>query len=159
MKVYSHRGNLNGPCPKYENDPDYVKEAMKEKFAVEVDVYGDYNDYSLAFGHDGPEYPVTMDFVNQYKYRLILHCKNFDALRILRNRDFHHFYHVDDPYTITSWNWTWMYPSKDLPYDTLTVMAIPECANWTPETLTDIGGVCTDWPLKWGKGEFSTGIE
>ena len=37
MKFISHRGNLNGPIEEYENHPEYILEALKKGFNVEID--------------------------------------------------------------------------------------------------------------------------
>lgn len=151
MKIYSHRGNLEGPNPERENDPDYILEALQEKFPVEVDCW--WKDGDLYFGHDGPQYKVKTDFIQQNKYMMVLHAKNFEAVRWLRNRDVHYFYHENDPYTITSWQWTWMYPNTENLYDELTIMAVPELVNLFDRYMLphgeSIGGVCTDYPYNW----------
>jgi hypothetical protein len=148
MKIYAHRGNMEGPS-EWENSPSLLKEAMEEKFYVEVDCW--YHEDKWWFGHDRPEHPVTWDFVEQHKYQMILHAKDFITLKKLRTRDVHHFYHENDPYTLTSQNWVWMYPTDELPYDYLTVMALPEQAGLLDVHMlsNDIGGVCTDYPNNW----------
>jgi len=148
MKIYSHRGNLKGPIPAWENHPDFIQEALDEKFMVEVDCW--YFDESVWFGHDKPIYPVKWDFIQQNKYMMILHVKSFNTIKYLRNRDVHYFYHENDPYTLTSWGWTWMYPNEHNTYDHTTIMAVPEQVNMVnPAQLTGIGGVCTDYPYNW----------
>jgi hypothetical protein len=37
--LYAHRGNLFGPKPELENTPDYIDQAIKFGFKVEVDVW------------------------------------------------------------------------------------------------------------------------
>ena len=37
MFLISHRGNLNGPNIKDENNPDYIMEALSKDFDVEID--------------------------------------------------------------------------------------------------------------------------
>lgn len=149
MKIYSHRGNLNGPS-EWENHPSQIREALQENFYVEVDVHG--KDGDLFLGHDEPLYIINKDFIQQHKYQMIFHAKNFEALRYLRTRDVHHFFHDQDDYTLTSWGWIWSQPSSELGYDSLTIMAVPERANlFDMEFLPGIGGVCTDYPHNWRK--------
>ena len=38
MKFISHRGNLDGPMKEFENHPDYINDAIKKGFDVEIDV-------------------------------------------------------------------------------------------------------------------------
>ena len=39
MFKIAHRGNLKGPNQRFENEPSYIIEALKEGFDVEVDVW------------------------------------------------------------------------------------------------------------------------
>ena len=52
MKFISHRGNLNGPIEEYENHPEYILEALKKGFNVEIDVRVKNDTFYL--GHDFP---------------------------------------------------------------------------------------------------------
>ena len=54
MIFISHRGNLDGLNPDRENSPDYIDEAIKLGFDVEVDVRT--KDGQLWLGHDEPQY-------------------------------------------------------------------------------------------------------
>jgi len=38
MKLISHRGNLFGPNPTNENNPDYILNAIELGYDVEIDV-------------------------------------------------------------------------------------------------------------------------
>lgn len=147
MKIYAHRGNLDGPDKIHENSPEKIKEALAEKFYVEVDAWYVPEDDSLWFGHDFPTYKVDWDFIQQYKYQMVIHAKSFETLVYLKNRDCHHFFHDKDDYVLTSWNWIWMYPSMDNKYDWSTIMALPEQVNlFDKQHVEGIGGVCTDYP-------------
>ena len=60
MKLIAHRGNITGPKPELENSPDYIFEAIKKGFDVEVDVwYG--TDGKFMLGHDNPDYSFPFD--------------------------------------------------------------------------------------------------
>jgi hypothetical protein len=52
MILISHRGNLNGPNPERENHPDYIWEALRAGFEVEIDVWWVEGKFKL--GHDEP---------------------------------------------------------------------------------------------------------
>ena len=54
MFFISHRGNLYGPNRKEENKIDYINEAIKKKFDVEIDLWFVKNNFYL--GHDEPLY-------------------------------------------------------------------------------------------------------
>ena len=60
MRLISHRGNLNGPNPERENHPDYIQDALWQRYDVEVDVWGIEGEYQMELwlGHDEPLYRV-----------------------------------------------------------------------------------------------------
>ena len=39
MILISHRGNINGKKPNYENKPEYIWEALRKGYHCEVDVW------------------------------------------------------------------------------------------------------------------------
>ena len=79
MKYIAHRGNLIGPNPNKENHPNYILEALKQGFDVEVDVW--YKDNRFALGHDKPQYTVDLKFLTNSS--LWCHAKNIDALNMM----------------------------------------------------------------------------
>ena len=41
MHLISHRGNLEGPIPEKENDPDYLDKALAKDLDIELDIWND----------------------------------------------------------------------------------------------------------------------
>ena len=39
MEIIAHRGNLNGPQPENENNPEYINSALELGFSAEIDVW------------------------------------------------------------------------------------------------------------------------
>ena len=61
MILISHRGNINGPNPEMENNPEYIQKALDLGYDVEVDVWGTkYGAWYL--GHDDKEYLIDVEF-------------------------------------------------------------------------------------------------
>ena len=89
------------------NRPDVISYTI-EKYGMdcEVDVWG-IND-ELFLGHDGPEYRVSYEFLDNHKDHLWLHAKNFTALSRLQHLNV--FFHKDDDFTLTSKGYIWKYP-------------------------------------------------
>ena len=79
MKLIAHRGNMNGPNPEKENNPDYIVEALNNGFEVEIDVWYKHGDVWL--GHDDPTYPVDVQFIQLPMFWC--HAKNLDALHYM----------------------------------------------------------------------------
>ena len=72
MIKISHRGNLFGPNLKLENSPDYVVEAIRSGYDVEIDFW--VVDDKLFLGHDSPQYEINNFFIDSYvkKYGFIV---------------------------------------------------------------------------------------
>tara|TARA_B100000287_G_scaffold109810_1_gene102162 strand:+ start:1319 stop:1624 length:306 start_codon:yes stop_codon:yes gene_type:complete len=54
MRLIAHRGNLNGPNPLVENDPQRITYCIDEGYDVEIDVRYDHHTNMLWLGHDEP---------------------------------------------------------------------------------------------------------
>jgi hypothetical protein len=149
MKIISHRGNLNGPNPKWENTPEYINEAVEDVGLCEVDVWCINSE--LFLGHDGPVNRISPQFFFSKGTSLYVHCKNLHALQFFLNiSSANAFYHDKDPYTLTTLGEIWAYPNFNGIYNRNTIVACPEMAGISPTTPElHFGGVCTDYPLNW----------
>ena len=76
MILISHRGNIDGRNPIYENSDKYCQTAIDKGFKVEIDVW--YTD-TWWTGHDRPGYRVDTDFLK--KKEVWCHAKNIEALK------------------------------------------------------------------------------
>lgn len=139
FKSISHRGNIEGPNERYENDPAYIMDALGKGFDVEIDVWLMEN--KLYLGHDAPEHLVGLDFLQNDKFWC--HCKNIEALQLLMKNNVRCFFHDTDDATLTSDGYIWTYPGKHLTENSICVM--PERANWNIESY--VAGVCSDFIL------------
>ena len=106
--LISHRGNTSGQDPSFENNPLYVKEALKLGFDCEIDVWYHSDEYWL--GHDELIYDVSKNFLQNNK--LWCHAKDLGALDMMLQHDIHCFWHQTDDMTLTSKGHIWTYPSK-----------------------------------------------
>tara|TARA_R110002020_G_scaffold29001_1_gene91789 strand:- start:9785 stop:10231 length:447 start_codon:yes stop_codon:yes gene_type:complete len=138
MILVSHRGNLTGPNPSRENSPDYIQEALKADYNVEIDVW--YKDKTWHLGHDEPQYEVERSFF--YNRFLWCHAKNIDALRELSSLGIHCFWHQEDDVTLTSMGYLWTYPGKPLTPKSICVM--PERTSYSQSEIAAAAGVCSD---------------
>ena len=141
MILISHRGNINGKDEDRENHPEYIQEALDKGYNVEIDVWDIFGSYFL--GHDNPEYLVKKEFLNNDK--LWCHAKNIEALYgMLEEGDIHCFWHQEDDVTLTSNNYMWTYPNKELHPKSICVL--PEKHGLIPE---GVAGICSDHILKY----------
>lgn len=138
MKLIAHRGNINGPNPDKENHPSYIRDAIKQGYHVEIDVW--YIDKCWYLGHDNPQYQIKYDFLVSNKHWL--HAKNGDAFcKLLQDIECNVFWHTDEDWVLTSKMFIWTHPNKLLYQDSICVM--PELGY-----LGDInicGGICSDF--------------
>jgi len=144
MIYIAHRGNTRGPNPDKENHPDYIRDAIRKGYDVEVDVW--LIDGKYILGHDEAQYEVADYFLENPK--LWVHCKSIVAMTALLDPGFpvHTFFHDKDPCVLTSRKWIWTYPG----YPVLGWRSIAVMPERVPDwDLSKAGGVCTDFPIKY----------
>jgi hypothetical protein len=141
MILISHRGNINGKNPERENSPDYILEALKLGYNIEIDVW--YTDDGWYFGHDEPIYKSDPQNFMWYYDKLWWHCKNLQALKKIREYRYHHFFHQKDDFTLTSKNYIWTYPGGSLTQ--FSICVLPETVNYSEKELKECYGICSDY--------------
>jgi hypothetical protein len=75
MILISHRGNISGPNPERENQPEYIAEALNKGFDVEIDVW--FTEGKFMLGHDEPQYEFPFELIDQAFPKLWIHCKKY----------------------------------------------------------------------------------
>ena len=145
MILISHRGNISGPTPEQENRPEYIAEALKHGYDVEIDVW--FKDNKFMLGHDEPQYEFPFELIDQSYPKLWIHCKNIDALSKLNELDpngskVNYFWHENDLGVLTSKSYIW---STNLINNGILVM--PELFNKQPIETTM--GICSDYIEKY----------
>jgi hypothetical protein len=155
IRLISHRGNLTGPNPERENHPDYIMEALKANFEVEIDLWKIED--RLFLGHDDPQYEVDDAWLQKHSMgQFWIHCKNGYAFQYMVNKPshLHYFFHNTDLYTLTSRGYIWAYPNAT-PLEGC-IIAVPEVHYGRDETglmvqRGFIGGVCSDYVVDYAK--------
>jgi hypothetical protein len=142
MIYISHRGNIDGKKPHLENKTEYIDTAIQLGFDVEVDVW--YIDGKWWLGHDGPQYEIDLDWLDDRSDRLWVHCKNKQAVEYLVENDYeaaniNWFWHEEDTMTLTSFNYVWAYPGKQPIKKSIAVM--PEMYK---DDISHCIGICSD---------------
>jgi hypothetical protein len=143
MKIIAHRGNIDGPDPKNENNPLYIDLAIKHGFDVEVDIW--VVDNEILLGHDSPQYAVNRAYIADIGPVGWFHCKNIGALKYFKDSfsSLNYFWHQEDDFTLTSHKYIWTYPGKEITSDSVVVM--PERVGKTIPDGVIPYGVCTDF--------------
>lgn len=137
--LISHRGNICGKSS-LENSPDYIDNALEKGFDVEIDIR--YIDNILLLGHDKGQYPISLDWINERKNNLWVHCKDKNSIEYLNSKssEIHFFFHEDDDLTITSKGFLWVFPGMQPVKNSIAVM--PELYN---DNIEKCIGVCSDY--------------
>ena len=142
MYWISHRGCLNGK-PDKENHPDQIKFCLSQGLDVEIDVWRIGDDFFL--GHDTAQYPIDFEFLLQP--RLWLHCKNIEALEILKDiaLKVNCFYINNSDCVLTNTGHIWLSPSYKYAYPG-TICVMPEDPRWEFPTssLKNFAGICSN---------------
>ena len=150
MKIIAHRANLAGPEPWKENTPVAIDLCIDLGFDVEIDLRYSPMTRSFVLGHDKGEHPVTLDWLDERKESLWVHCKDLFSLnKMTEQSGFRYFWHQEDDYTLTSNEIIWAYPGKE--YTCRTVIVMPEWdenVDWDKLKKSNCYGVCTDYPEK-----------
>lgn len=147
MKLIAHRGNINGPDPLNENNPEFIDAAIAMGYDVEIDIR--LIDHKFYLGHDDPQYHVSMTWLVKKKDNLWIHCKNLESLQSLIGSpvEFNYFWHQTDDFTLTSKKYIWTYPGKKYNYKSVIVM--PELnvslENFSKILKYDCFGICSDY--------------
>ena len=143
MKYIAHRGNLEGPLPDQENDPEYIDYALYHGFDVELDLRVSNGLFYL--GHDEPQYKINLDWLEERQHKLWIHCKNTEALDRCIDAGLHCFFHKTDDYTITSNGYVWAYPGQPRASKSC-ILVMPELNHGT-KFLKGYGyyGICSDY--------------
>ena len=118
MIYISHRGNINGPNKKLENNPNYITDAINKGFDVEIDV--NYKNSNFYLGHDKAQYLVSKKFLLNKK--IWCHAKSIETALKLKKIKAHYFWHQNDDITLTSKGYFWTYPGKKLTKNSICVL-------------------------------------
>jgi hypothetical protein len=142
MKIIAHRGNLNGPNPEFENNPDYIDESLNQNFEAEIDVW--YLDNNFYLGHDLPLFKIDKKWILDRSDKLWCHAKNIEAIeQMFEDTLINYFWHETDKITLTSKGIPWCYPN------TYTSRGIT--VEYDYKIIPDVYGICTDYCLTWRK--------
>ena len=144
MILISHRGNIDKKNISRENNPDYIDEAIKKGFQVEIDIWFIKNEFFL--GHDYGQYKIDFEWIYKRKSKLWVHCKNILAVEELGDvsknpsySELNFFFHDRDDLTLTSKGFLWVYPGKQPVNNSIAVL--PELYN---DDLSSCIGICSD---------------
>jgi hypothetical protein len=138
MILISHRGNIDGRIPEYENNPNYIEAALNLGYDVEIDLW--FIDGKTYLGHDEPQYEIDDDWLGERIDKIWVHCKNIESLNWIRSTNLHYFWHETDTVTLTSKNYVWAYPGKQPIVGSIAVM--PELEN---DNVLLCTGICSDY--------------
>lgn len=147
MIFIAHRGNVFGPCPKDENNPEYITNAINMGFDCEIDVWLIAG--KLFLGHDEPQYEIDIDFLLENKDKLWVHCKNTEAFPEMLKAHMNCFYHDKDTYTLTGAGYIWGNINSPIHSEMICVMPEKYAINPMDYELKSCKGICSDYVFKY----------
>ena len=139
-KFISHRGNLYKKNPERENSTKYIEEVINLGYDCEIDLWMDNG--RLYLGHDRPEHVISLSNLLDFKNNLWIHCKNLEVLNYLvenMKHDLNFFWHQNDDYTLTSKNYIWTFPNKNITKNSVIVDL-----NHKSKFKDPVFGICSD---------------
>ena len=118
--------------------------AIKKGVDVEIDIW--CIDNQIYLGHDEPQYGIDFRWLRDRITKLWIHCKNLEALVLLKNFGYevNYFWHQEDDFTITSMGYFWTYPGKELSSNSVAVM--PETKEF--KDIEKAYAICSDYVEK-----------
>ena len=139
-KFISHRGNLYEKDLNRENKIESIFEVISMGYDCEVDLR--YIDEKIFLGHDSPNQEIEISIISEIKESIWIHCKNLAMLNYfvsLEDADINYFWHQNDDFTLTSKNYIWTYPGKDISKNSVIVDL-----NHKYKIKDEIFGLCSD---------------
>jgi hypothetical protein len=151
MTFFAHRGNIKGPAPGKENSPAHVDRALDYGVSAEVDLRAIDEDFYL--GHDFPRFKISFAWLETRHVRLLLHVKDFLALKLLLKygKHMHWFCHSYDPFTITSRGRIWVHDISGCMADRNSIVPLITLENLKSYQQRGMHGVCSDFVHDWEK--------
>ena len=143
MVLISHRGNIDGRNPEFENTQDYIDDAIESDYEVEIDVWS--KDGNLWLGHDMPQRRVEYDWLLARRAWLWIHCKNFKALAGLITSPLVLFYHSKEDYTLLSNGMVWAHNIHEIDHNCVIPLLDADAVIKWKESPQVVGGVCSDY--------------
>jgi hypothetical protein len=163
IEIISHRGNLEGPEPTFENKMETFQKAMDLGYSLELDIW--HKDDGLYLGHDGPDTKTSFEELLKltigYPYQNVyVHCKTLETLQECVKEIplglfscFVPFFHDVDDCIMLMNGVVWIHPhatkkSLHRPSHSILVCPDPIKNNYIDELpWNEYAGVCTDFPL------------
>lgn len=141
MIFISHRGNLHGPNPARENSPDYIDEAIKAGFIVEIDLrtVGD----TFFLGHDYPLHLIDKQWLADRSNDVLIHVKDAESLKRI-DPNWHFFCHSNDPFTRTSWGNIWIHDLTIVP-DSFCIVPLMTRNLLNAYAYKNMHAICSDY--------------
>lgn len=150
MIIISHRGNIDGREPEFENSPDFIDEAIKKGYDVEIDLR--ILDDELYLGHDFPQYKIDIFWLYERRNSLWIHTKDYESIIKIIDTNLRFFFHEKESHTlISNTNLIWSHNLEEAgTKSVIPLLSKNDIKNYFSEPF-DVFGVCTDYVLDFKK--------
>jgi len=141
--IISHLGNINGRIPEQENTLKYLQEALKAGWHICVDVV--FRSGGFLLPHASGFTPVPPSFFS--KHRVWSRCQNAETLDALCNIGAHAVLATESPLTLTSSQFIWTLPPRELAPRSIAVFPEMADSNWLFDH--EPAGLCSNEPARY----------
>ena len=141
--IISHLGNIAGRVPERENTIKYLQEALKAGWHVMADVQFVNGAFILPHDNGFSAAPPSF-FSNQ---RVWSRCQNAETMDALCNIGAHAFIAGDSPLALTSAQFIWTLPPRELSPRSIAVY--PELAETDWLEQYEPAGLCSNEPMNY----------
>lgn len=94
-------------------------------------------------GHDSPDYEINLDWLCERSNFLWVHCKDFDSLSMLVDKDLRVFFHEKESYSIINNKLIWAHDLSDVNAKCIIpLLTEDQVKSWNP---IPVFGICSDF--------------
>lgn len=144
MILISHRGNITGRIPDFENRPSYIQDTIVLGYDVEIDAR--MKEGELHLGHDYAQYRVELEWLLERKDKLWVHTKDFESLNLLIDKGLRVFFHEEERQTIiNNTNLIWSHDLTSISGKSIIPLLDLQSINEHGYLAQNVYGVCSDY--------------
>ena len=147
--LIAHRGNVTGPKPESENDPEYLRAALEMGYDVECDVELSASGVRWFLNHEGNPKIYTLDDPRDlargaYRQRVWFHAQDPRTLMKLAEIGLRGFFHTGEDVVMTTTGDFWFYPGKEPSFGGTKVVQVLNSDTVSGANL-NAAAICSDY--------------
>lgn len=147
MIYYSSKGNIKNIDASRENSPDYIEEAIKAGYKVQIDIRL-MSDNNFWLGEEEAKYKIEDSFLIKNAKNLLIHCRNISSIYTIQeievqSKNLNYFFHATDNVAITSKKMIAIFYGKK-PIGENSIVMFPEENDFQKNELIKSSAICSN---------------